>query len=59
MAAEQLRRCLPCVRVAIHRLGQLCIHFVRDDHDIRQECAEIQSGQMLVQRPKDGHLKDS
>ncbi len=43
----------------VHCLRQLRIHLVRDDHDIRQQQVEIQSGQMPVQCSKDGHLKDS
>jgi hypothetical protein len=32
------------IHVALHRLGQLWIHFVRNDHDVRQQQVEIQHG---------------
>jgi SOS response associated peptidase (SRAP) len=43
----------------IHCLGQLCIHFVRDDHDIGQQQVEIQRAQIHMQGSENGHLKDS
>jgi hypothetical protein len=46
-------------REALHCLGQLRVHFVRDGHDIRQKQAEIQPTGVLMQGSKDRHLKDS
>jgi hypothetical protein len=56
-----LRRCwLPGdIHVALHRLCQLRIHFVRDRHNIRQQQAEVQRTQILLQRPKKRYLEYS
>ena len=45
--------------VAVHRLGQLRIHLIRDRHHIGQEQAKINSAQIALQRPKKGHLEYS
>ena len=44
---------------ALHGLGQLRVHLVRDNHDIRQKQAEVQHAQVLMQCSEDRHLKDS
>jgi len=57
----ELRRCwLPRdTHVALHRLCQLRIHFIRDSHDIRQQQAEVQRTKILLQRPKERYLEYS
>jgi hypothetical protein len=40
--------------VAVHRLRQLRIHFIRNRHDIRQQQAEIHSTQILLPRSQVG-----
>ncbi len=47
------------IHVALHRLGQLRIHLVRDRHDIRQQRTEVQSSQILLQHPEEGYLEYS
>ena len=55
----RLRRLGRRIREALHCLGQLRVYFVRDNHDVRQQQADIQHGEILMQCSKDGHLKDS
>jgi hypothetical protein len=61
LGIRNLRRCcLPGdIHVALHRLCQLRIHFVRDGHNIRQQQAEVQRTQILLQRPKKRYLEYS
>jgi hypothetical protein len=62
-AGIQARSVLPLscrrIREALHCLGQLCIHFVRNNHDIWQQQVEIQQAEILMQCSKNGYLKDS
>jgi Elongation factor P, C-terminal/Elongation factor P (EF-P) OB domain len=54
------RRCRPRDRrEALHCLGQLRVHFVRDGHDIRQKQAEIQPTGVLMQGSKHRHLVEA
>lgn len=54
------RRWLPRdTRVALHRLRQLRINLICDCHNIRQQQAEIQRTQILLQRPKERYLEYS